>query len=268
MDNLQKEDEMMKKKILAMTVLIGVSVSITGCGTEKTTASQSESSTAAVTESSEKKEAEEHLNYDDQENWEFTAGDMQSPIDIPSSKAEAMMPDKGTIELDYGIDITKAENNGHSIQFTAGGEAVINGRNFALTQFHFHAESEHTVDGEHYPLEAHFVNIAQDGRIAVIGVFFKEGAENKGFQEALDDVNNEKTDPITDLEDMIPANKSYYHYLGSLTTPPLNENVEWYVMKNPVEVSAEQIESFKKLYSHNNRETQPLNERVILEYTE
>lgn len=257
----------MKKKALSLLLLSFTALLAVGCSTSKTTSESSEKK-EATTESTTHAKTSEHLDYDDQKDWEFTSGKMQSPIDIVTSKAEAMSPDAGTITLDYGKDITKAENNGHSIQITDGGTSVINGRNFELSQFHFHAESEHTVDGKHYPMEAHFVNTSQDGRIAVIGVFFKEGAENKGFQEVLDDVNNEKTDPITDLDEMIPANRSYYHYLGSLTTPPLNENVEWYVMKEPVEVSSEQIESFKKLYSHNNREVQPLNDRVIVEHNE
>lgn len=209
-----------------------------------------------------------HLNYDDQKDWVFTSGNMQSPIDIVTSKTETMYPDSGKITFKYGKDVTKAENNGHSIEITDGGASVINGRNFELSQFHFHAESEHTINGRHFPMEVHFVNKSQDGRIAVIGVFFKKGAINREFQEVLDDINNEKTDPITDLEDMIPTKRSYYHYLGSLTTPPLNENVEWYVMKEPVEVSPEQSKAFKKLYSHNNREIQPINNRIIVYHEE
>lgn len=253
---------MMRKKQLALLLLCGVTISIGACSPKETGAQKE------TTESSVVKHNEEHLDYDKQEGWEFASGNMQSPIDIQSAKAEKMTADTGTISVNYSPDITKAENNGHSIQMTDGGEAVINGRHFALTQFHFHAESEHTIDGKHYPLEAHFVNTAQDGRIAVIGVFFKEGTENKGFQEVLDDVTNKVDQPITDIGDMMPANKGYYHYLGSLTTPPLNENVEWYVMKEPVEVSKAQIESFKQLYDHNNRKVQPLNDRVILEHDE
>lgn len=257
----------MKKRVILGALLSSVLLLGTACSTNSAQEKSTESeTTVASKEGSDKNE--EHIDYDKQEDWEFTSGKMQSPIDIVSSDAEELQEDSGTIELDYDADIAKAENNGHSIQITDGGTSVINGRNFTLTQFHFHAESEHTVDGKHYPLEAHFVNTAQDGRIAVIGVFFTEGKENKGFQEVLDDVNNEKEDPITDLDDMIPENKSYYHYLGSLTTPPLNENVEWYVLKNPVEVSSEQIETFRKLYSHNNREVQPLNDRVVLEHNE
>lgn len=257
----------MKRKALSMLLLSCTALFVVACSPSTTTTNSSEKA-GTTAESSKHAEKSDHIDYDDQEDWEFASGKMQSPIDIPTDKAEKMTPDAGTITLDYSKDITNAENNGHSIQITDGGQAVINGRNFELSQFHFHAESEHTVDGEHYPMEAHFVNTSQDGRIAVIGVFFKEGAENKGFQEILDDVNNEKTDPITDLSDLIPTNKSYYHYLGSLTTPPLNENVEWYVMKEPVEVSSEQIEAFKKLYSHNNRDIQPLNDRAIIEHNE
>lgn len=253
----------MKKKLFSILMLTGASLLLISCSTE--TNQNKDASTKETTTQSQKTE---HVDYDDQEDWEFTSGDMQSPIDIVTSDTVAMTPDTGQISLDYGKDITKTENNGHSIQITDGGTAVINGRNFTLNQFHFHSESEHTINGEHYPMEAHFVNTAQDGRIAVIAVFFKDGAENKGFQEVLNNVDNDKTDPITDLNGMIPTNKSYYHYLGSLTTPPLNENVEWYVMKEPVEVSTAQINAFKKLYSHNNRKVQPLNKRVILEHDE
>ncbi|WP_258379371.1 carbonic anhydrase [Enterococcus plantarum] len=192
---------------------------------------------------------------------------MQSPIDIPSSLVEKMA-DGGAIQLDYSRKISEAKNNGHSIQVTDSGTATINHRRFALTQFHFHAQSEHTIDGKYYPLEAHFVNQAQDGRLAVIGVFFTEGAENKGFQEVLEDVSDGKKTEIIDIESVFPENKSYYHYLGSLTTPPLTENVEWYILKTPVDVSKKQIEMFEEYYAHNNRNSQSLNDRVILEHDE
>lgn len=217
-------------------------------------------------ESSQNKEAS-HFEYDDQKSWKKVSGKMQSPIDIPSSSVEKMK-DGGTIQLDYSSRITKAENNGHSIQVTDSGEATINKRAFTLTQFHFHAESEHTVDGKHYPIEAHFVNQSQDGRLTVIGVFFIEGTTNKGFQEILDDVSDDKKKAIVDIESMFPKNMSYYHYLGSLTTPPLTENVEWYILKNSVEVSKKQIKMFQEYYKHNNRAIQSLNDRVILEHDE
>lgn len=208
----------------------------------------------------------EKFDYDHQENWIYSSGNMQSPINIETKVAKKMTSDSGRIIVNYNKNINNAENNGHSIQVTDSGEALINGRYFDLSQFHFHAESEHAIDGQHFPLEVHFVNTSQSGRVAVIGVFFTLGKPNLGFQEVLDNVNSSKNDQISDIETLLPENKSYYHYLGSLTTPPLVENVEWYIMKNPVEISKEQLKQFKKFYSHNNRNLQPLNNRIILNY--
>ncbi|WP_375179707.1 carbonic anhydrase [Enterococcus rotai] len=253
----------MKKKLL-ITVMFSSSLFVTAC-TQQTQTKTSESS-SHIEESTQKKE-DNHFEYGKQENWQQISGKMQSPIDIPRTSVEKMK-ENGTIEVDYSTKITKAENNGHSIQVTDSGTATINQRQFELSQFHFHAESEHTIDGNHYPLEAHFVNQAQDGRLAVIAVFFEEGVDNKGFQEVLDDVSDGKKTEILDIQSMFPENKSYYHYLGSLTTPPLTENVEWYILKNPVQVSKNQIKKFQEFYDHNNRNIQSLNNRVILEHDE
>ncbi len=253
----------MKKKLL-ITVMFSSSLFVTAC-TQQTQTKTSESS-SHIEESTQKKE-DNHFEYGKQENWQQISGKMQSPIDIPRTSVEKMK-ENGTIEVDYSTKITKAENNGHSIQVTDSGTATINQRQFELSQFHFHAESEHTIDGNHYPLEAHFVNQAQDGRLAVIAVFFEEGVDNKGFQEVLDDVSDGKKTEILDIQSMFPENKSYYHYLGSHTKPPLTENVEWYILKNPVQVSKNQIKKFQEFYDHNNRNIQSQNNRVILEHDE
>jgi carbonic anhydrase len=209
-----------------------------------------------------------HFDYADQKSWVPVSGKMQSPIDIQTKKIQRLSSDTGTISYNYQKEQLTIENNGHSIQVQGGGHAQINQRHFELTQFHFHAPSEHTIDKQHFPLEVHFVHLAQDGRIAVIGVFFKAGKENAGFQEILSNIGNEKKVALTKLADLLPDNQSYYHYLGSLTTPPLTENVEWYVMKEAVELSEKQIKEFEQLYSDNNRDVQPLNERVILYHEE
>ncbi len=210
--------------------------------------------------------AANHFDYQHQENWQFLSGMHQSPINI-DTKLASIMKDKGDITLYYS-DFAKFENNnGHSIQVDDSGFAVLNGRNFELQQFHFHSPSEHTINGKDYPLEVHFVNKSQSGRIAVVSVFFKEGQHNKGFQDVLDNIGRKTTEdkPIhIDVNDMLPLNLTYYHYLGSLTTPPLIENVEWYVLANPQEISAQQLASFHKYYNGNNRKINPLGDRIVL----
>lgn len=206
-----------------------------------------------------------HFDYDHQSEWQFESGKMQSPINIVSEKVQRSKTSKG-LGLHYSEIAAEVENNGHSIEAKISGKATINGREFDLKQVHFHAESEHTINGKHFPIEAHFVHLAENGRIAVVAVFFKEGNKNLGFGEILESINNRDCEVHTNT--ILPENKSYYHYLGSLTTPPLTENVEWYVLKNPIEVSAQQIQLFKKYYPHNCRNIQPLNNRKVLEYTE
>ncbi|CZQ91697.1 alpha-carbonic anhydrases signature [Trichococcus flocculiformis] len=260
--------------VLGAFVLLGLS----GCGQEETVETDSsaqettELTSETTTEETTEAAAEEHLDYENQDEWDFESGAMQSPINIETSATEAMTTD-GSLTLDYAEEIIDVVDNGHSIEIEDGGQATIAGRGFELAQFHLHSPSEHTVDGESFPIELHFVHKAQDGRLAVIAVFFKEGTENAAFQAILDDVQaNEESDVASGLSlnvaELLPANKSYYHYLGSLTTPPLTENVEWYVMANPVEVSAEQIAAFNEYYEGNNREVQPLGERSVLKYEE
>ncbi|MDR2896737.1 MAG: carbonic anhydrase family protein [Propionibacteriaceae bacterium] len=267
---------------VAAALALGLALSLTGCAigspdpspTDTVSQSASASSSLEPSSSGSGEAVEGRLDYDDQADWQFISGQMQSPIDIVSADAQPMAEGGGAIQLDYATDPTAMENNGHSIEVADSGSAIIDGRSFTLTQFHFHAASEHTIDGQHYPMEAHFVHKAADGRIAVLAVFFELGEANPGFREVLDEImpmQYDSTIPhdppaFTDLMTMIPTDLSYYHYLGSLTTPPLTENVEWYVMKTPVQVSADQVTDFAQLYSHNNRDTQPVDGRVVLDH--
>lgn len=40
-----------------------------------------------------------------------------------------------------------------------------------------------------------------------------------------------------DMQALLPENKSYYTYKGSLTTPPCTETLLWHVMSTPMKVS-------------------------------
>jgi carbonic anhydrase len=64
---------------------------------------------------------------------------------------------------------------------------------------------------------------------------------------------------------LLPNDTAYYTYMGSQTAPPCTEGVTWFVLKSPMEISAEQIKAFSKLYPHDVRPIQPLNERIVKE---
>ncbi|MGR6001746.1 carbonic anhydrase family protein [Bacillus cereus] len=147
------------------SILIGISslFLITGCTNPSQPPAKKET----------KQQSTEHLDYQEQEHWKFESGNTQSPINIDTSET-LPMKDTGDIQIDYQTAVQSEEDNGHSIQVNATGTATINGRRFDFSQVHFHAPSEHTLNGNHYPIEAHFVHKGQNGRLAVIGVFFQK----------------------------------------------------------------------------------------------
>jgi carbonic anhydrase len=63
--------------------------------------------------------------------------------------------------------------------------------------------------------------------------------------------------------ELLPKDRAYYTFAGSLTTPPCSEGVTWFVMRHPTSVSKDEVARFAKLYPMNARPTQPLNGREI-----
>lgn len=196
-------------------------------------------------------------------------GKSQSPIDF----TKAYDTELAEIKFSYNTTPLKVINNGHTIQvnYAPGSNAQIDGQMFQLLQFHFHTHSEHTVNSKPYDMEMHLVHKNEKGELAVVGIFMKKGKENKVIQTIWDniphEINKEKVNPAVKINahDLLPSDRSYYHYFGSLTTPPCSEGVNWSVMKTPIEVSDAQIKKFKSLMKLNARPTLPVNKRFILE---
>lgn len=217
--------------------------------------------------------ATDTFDYDHQRDWHLESGDAQSPVAIDSGtvrQATRYADENNAIGVHVADTRAKVIDNGHTIQIVpAVGSATIRGRHFRLQQIHFHSPSEHTIDSRNYPIEGHFVFRAQDGRLAVVAVLYRTGAENAQFAAVMDALKAGDSASLSSFHAaaLMPGNiNTYYHYLGSLTTPPLTENVEWYVVDEPVELSADDIAAFRMRYSHNARVVQPLNGRPLLRY--
>ena len=207
-------------------------------------------------------------------NVDCKIGKRQSPINIETNSKDFGISDAG-IYLDYNDVNLDIVNNGHTIQVNISGnnEALINGKKYKLLQFHFHAPSEHTINGRAIPMEAHLVHIAADGELAVIGVLMTEGEANSFIGKIFDHMpadsskghNSTKSSKLQiNTNDILPTSKEHWHYMGSLTTPPCTQIVEWYLLREPITISTEQLAQFHKLYNGNARPTQPLNKRAIL----
>lgn len=211
--------------------------------------------------------AEFLIDYCHQHDWQPQFGQRQSPIDIQTSVVENN-ESLATIQINFSDKTATFFNNGQNLQLLGAGQACFNHRVFNFVQVHFHADSEHRINGESFPLEGHFLFQAPNGQLGVVGVLYQVGAFNPDFEQILNQYEQEKGEGTFSVERLIPENKSYYHYIGSLTTPPLTEGVEWYVMRHRLEVSEEQLLRFIDLHGKNNRECQLINERKVLTYTE
>lgn len=197
-------------------------------------------------------------------------GKNQSPIDLsPEVMVKACLE---PLKVSYSEGAKSVLNNGHTIKVKVEGDnfVEVDGKKFYLKQFHFHAPSEHTVNGKNLPFEAHFVNLDEDGNITVLGVFFKVGKENPELAKVWkvmpeQDSQEAKLKEKVDINALLPENREYYRYSGSLTTPPCTEGVRWIVFKEPMELSQEQLEKFRKVMGvDNNRPVQPINARKVL----
>lgn len=196
-------------------------------------------------------------------------GKAQSPINIETRKTEKS--DLKPIDFAYAGAAAEVVNNGHTIQVNlplAGG-ATIGGEEYQLLQFHFHTPSEEQINGKSYPMVAHFVHKNAEGKLAVVSVLFKKGKENTALAPLFAHLPAKEGETLAlegslNAADVLPADRDYFAFTGSLTTPPCSEEVRWQVLKTPVEVSAGQIAAFRKLYRMNARPVQPLNGRRVL----
>ncbi|MSP02792.1 MAG: carbonic anhydrase [Acetobacteraceae bacterium] len=196
-------------------------------------------------------------------------GTEQTPIDLRGSiKAQT-----GPVAIAYQKMPLTILNNGHTIQVNtpAGSKLDIGGTSYDLLQFHFHHPSEHLLAGKAFDLEAHFVHKSANGGLAVVGVFIQPGAANPGLTPIWAAMPAKAAPPsevagvTIEPGKLLPKERGYFRYMGSLTTPPCSEGLTWTVFRSPIQASPEQIRAFAALFPMNARPLQPLNRRFLLE---
>lgn len=192
-------------------------------------------------------------------------GRRQTPVDLTSAaKGEA------AIAVDYRPFPLRLVNNGHTIQanVAAGSSIAIDGTRYDLAQFHFHHPSEHRLDGTAFDMEAHLVHKSARGNLAVVGVFMKEGTHNNALGALFDHLPLNAGGEVLAVEAfdptvLLPASRTGFRYMGSLTTPPCTEGLTWTVFDEPIGVSREQIRRFALLFPNNARPVQRKHDRLV-----
>lgn len=195
-------------------------------------------------------------------------GRQQSPINIETAFTQSL----DQLQIHYRPGKLAVTNNGHTIQHPVdpGSFLEIGPERYELLQFHFHAPSEEAIGGKRYAMDIHLVHKNPAGKLAVLTVLIEQGKnDHPAFKELWKSLPPADETRIFEKKhysaaSVLPANLSYWTFMGSLTTPPCSEGVRWLVLRTPIQLSKKQIDSFKRLYPMNARPIQPLNERAVL----
>ena len=196
------------------------------------------------------------------------SGNRQSPIDLH----DTIRVDLEAIRFDYKPAHFSVQDDGHMIvaNLGAGNSITLMGRRYDLVQMQFHRPAEHTINGKGFAMVAHLLHRDVDGKVVIVAVLLSEGDTHSVVQTVLNNLPLEKNLPATpvtliDLAQLLPAQREYFTYMGSLTAPPCSEGVLWLVLKQPVQIAPSQIAIFARLYPPNARSVQPDNARMVKE---
>ena len=205
------------------------------------------------------------------ENWgkEFPTcgkGKSQAPLNIKGPFEKV----RYNVVPDYKPGPLKIINNGHTIQVNVvpGSKIRIDGKAFDLLQFHFHRPSEEHINGKPSAMVIHFVHKNDSGELAVLGVLLQEGNENPGIKTLWSYAPPKEGPEVApdnvafNPSNLLPREMEFFHYDGSLTTPPCTEKVKFFILKSQVNISKDQITQFP--FKMNARPIQALNDRKIL----
>jgi len=197
-------------------------------------------------------------------------GKMQSPIDIEQADKLRIYDLKFNYQA-ADLDILNDCNQYRIlVKFPDNYWLTVGKKPYFLTELHFRVPGENAVKGKRPRMSVQFVHFSPEGVFLIIEVPVVAGKENpviKTVWEHLPEpgkankVEGVKINPI----DLLPSDRSFYRFPGSLTTPICNEVVQWYVMQNAIEMSEAQIVEYTKHYNNTARPLQPLNDRPVSE---
>lgn len=194
-------------------------------------------------------------------------GRRQSPIDLTNTAPQGVV---GAV-FHYQPSQVDLLYDGYTIQmnYSPGSYIELDRQRYDLINLHFHTPGEHILQGQRFPMEMHLVHKSGAGNLAVVGVLVQAGANHPAFQPILNHLpaqpGQAQAPARLEIETgkLLPAERTGYHYSGSLTTPPCSEGVSWLVMTRPVELLARQLAMFTAIHTRNNRPVQPLNDRPL-----
>lgn len=202
---------------------------------------------------------------------EFAAcrGERQSPVDLRDARRLTYSP----LQFRYRSSTLSLVNDGRSLRalYRPGSYLSVGGRDYQLEEFHFHLPGEHRINGAGADMELQLVHRDPQGQLAIVAVPMKAGRRvNTTLSRIWDHMPAAGGTSFYDRQSginplfLLPTNRSYFSYPGSLTEPPCTEGVEWFVLTEPVEVDESYLHRLRQVIGHNARPVQPLNGRPVI----
>lgn len=219
----------------------------------------------------------------DDANIKCATGKNQSPVNIDAANFDSVSGADYNFDIESYPDGAEIENTGHNVQVYVNGTYTVDGKDYEVAQYHFHTPSEHRIGSEYYPMEVHFVAVAEgtfptdrissnadelDESTAVVGFMIELAGASDTVTEILtaslsnvDEIPSAEDTDITaalDFSNLAShiSNSNVFSYSGSLTTPPCSEEIAFNVVQNPIYVNVATFRAVKSVVKFNSRYTQ------------
>ena len=195
-------------------------------------------------------------------------GTRQSPIDLVDWTEDSSAP---ALSFNYTGSPTEVSHNGKvaHVEYGEGNTLAVGERRYELVSMHIHVHAEHQLDGQLFPAEMHLVHRKEGGFLGVVGQLYRLGEPDPVVQALIDAYPEpgQVSHSVSGLNaaGFVPSDGGYYHYDGSLTTPPCTEGVDWYVLRQVRTISQEQVNRIAALHNgFNHRPIQARNGRNLI----
>jgi carbonic anhydrase len=196
-------------------------------------------------------------------------GQRQSPIHIEAS-ATLQGPNEALV-FDYQAGGGAVLHDGRTIRVEVEGNHLlqVRGATYRLEYLDFHHPGEAVINHQAFAMSAHLVHRDAQGRKAIVAVLLQPGEASAFIDKVWTYIPLDVGDSVRmppgwlDASTLLPQDQRYYQYFGSMSTPPCEEGVLWMVLKQPVTLSAAQLQLFARLFPHNARPVQALNGRIV-----
>jgi carbonic anhydrase len=200
-------------------------------------------------------------------------GHMQSPIDIsnPEKIPLKLLPQPLFNYQPTELDMVNDCNNYQlKLRFPANHWLKVGKKPYRLSEIRFREPGETAVNGQRPPMALQLVHLSPEANFLIVEVPVAAGKENPTIKILWEHIpywgqEVKVADIKINVMDLIPADRGFYRFPGSLTAPICNEPVQWYLMKEPIEMSEAQIDQYRKYYRNTARPLQPLNNRPLVE---